>query len=667
MFCICCKLFYSERVTSKLGSTGSSKWKHLHEYVNNHEHSTEHVKNYFKWVEASERFQQSKTVDEEMQSVILKEQQHWKNVLERLCNITMYLSTHNLAFRGSSDKLYTPNNGNFLGLVELLSKYDVVLHEHVRRILANETHVTYCSKSIQNEIITILASGVRQDIIKRTKEAKYFSIILDCTPDISHKEQLSFTLRFVDISQPTVVIQEHFVSFYEINESTGESLFEKTKKLLLELDLDIKDIRGQGYDNGSNMRGKNKGVQARLCQENSRAFYMPCGCHSLNLVIGDAAMSCPQAVSFFGVIQRLYTLFSASVYRWKILCDNVPNFTLKSICETRWESRIECVKPMRYQILEIHDALIILNENSTDTGTKHEAITLAEKLCDFSFLIMLVMWYDILYTLNIVSKSMQTKNVDMKTAVHVLKSCTEYTKDYRTQGFENACTEATQLAKLLESEPVFPEKRIARRKKLFSYEAKDNTPRTFVDKKSKFRVEVFNVVLDTIITSLEERFVQMNLFEQTWGFLFDLTNLPDMTQLKQKCLNLYNVLNDGSSSDINGEELIDEIKSLSSLLPQSFKSPIETLQFIRTNNLENVVPNIWVALRLLLTIPVTVATAERSFSKLKLIKTYLRSTMGSCRLNSLALLSIENAIAQKLDITDKINLFASLKARKKHI
>lgn len=65
-----------------------------------------------------------------------------------------------------------------------------------------------------------------------------------------------------------------------------------------------------------------------------------------------------------------------------------------------------------------------------------------------------------------------------------------------------------------------------------------------------------------------------------------------------------------------------------------------------------------------LTLPVTVASAERSFSKLKLIKTYLRSTMSQFRLAALAVLSIERARAKKLNTDSIINEFARQKVRK---
>lgn len=74
--------------------------------------------------------------------------------------------------------------------------------------------------------------------------------------------------------------------------------------------------------------------------------------------------------------------------------------------------------------------------------------------------------------------------------------------------------------------------------------------------------------------------------------------------------------------------------------------------------------NVCIAIRIFLTLPVTVASAERSFSKLKLIKNYLRSHMRQDRLTGLAILSIEYDIAKSVQFSDIIEKFARAKARK---
>ena len=76
------------------------------------------------------------------------------------------------------------------------------------------------------------------------------------------------------------------------------------------------------------------------------------------------------------------------------------------------------------------------------------------------------------------------------------------------------------------------------------------------------------------------------------------------------------------------------------------------------------VPILVITYRILLTIPVTVASAERSFSKLKLVKSYLRSTMSQERLNGLAVISIENDMAEKISYEELIDDFASKNARR---
>jgi hypothetical protein len=88
---------------------------------------------------------------------------------------------------------------------------------------------------------------------------------------------------------------------------------------LQSLNLDISNLRGQGYDNGANMRGKCNGLQQKIIETNSRAFFVPCSAHSLNLVINDAAKINFETVDFFSIVQELYNYFFASLKRWSIL------------------------------------------------------------------------------------------------------------------------------------------------------------------------------------------------------------------------------------------------------------------------------------------------------------------------------------------------------------
>ena len=96
------------------------------------------------------------------------------------------------------------------------------------------------------------------------------------------------------------------------------------------------------------------------------------------------------------------------------------------------------------------------------------------------------------------------------------------------------------------------------------------------------------------------------------------------------------ILTDQISSDIDGVDLADKLSVLSTLLHEKL-APKEVLEFIIKLNFG---PNIAIALRILLTLPITVASGERSFSKLKIIKNYLRSTMTQERLSGLATLAI---------------------------
>jgi len=81
-------------------------------------------------------------------------------------------------------------------------------------------------------------------------------------------------------------------------------------------------------------------------------------------------------------------------------------------------------------------------------------------------------------------------------------------------------------------------------------------------------------------------------------------------------------------------------------------------------NLGHSVPNIVIMLWILLTIAVSVTTCERNFSKLKLIKNYLRSCMSTLRLRNLATLSIEQRLTDTINFDIAIEKFANKKSRK---
>ena len=67
------------------------------------------------------------------------------------------------------------------------------------------------------------------------------------------------------------------------------------------------------------MSGKYNGMQAKLCDINPLPLYVPCAAHSLHLIGVCAVESCVEATNFFSLVQKLFTLFSASTSTWGIL------------------------------------------------------------------------------------------------------------------------------------------------------------------------------------------------------------------------------------------------------------------------------------------------------------------------------------------------------------
>ncbi|XP_049844132.1 uncharacterized protein LOC126297413 [Schistocerca gregaria] len=172
----------------------------------------------------------------------------------------------------------------------------------------------------------------------------------------------------------------------------------------------------------------------------------------------------------------------------------------------------------------------------------------------------------------------------------------------------------------------------------------------------RYKIESYYCLLAVVTTYLDERFNQLKSHSDDFDCLYDIGELknPPPDSLDTKCRNLAAILLNHESSVIGALESREEVKVLSTLLKPGI-GPKETLKFIGRHNF---CPNVNIALRILLTLPVIVASGERSFSKLKLIKTYLRSTMSQTRLNDLATISIEHELAGDFNYTDRAKEFA---------
>ena len=131
--------------------------------------------------------------------------------------------------------------------------------------------------------------------------------------------------------------------------------------------------------------------------------------------------------------------------------------------------------------------------------------------------------------------------------------------------------------------------------------------------------------------------------------------------MKKYCLNLENFLKHDVYYDIDGLDLCSELIVLKEVVQIDENTWINVLNYLK--RLDSF-PNAYIAYRILLTIPITIAFAKRSFSKLKLIKSYLRSTMSQERLSGLTILSIEKEMLEELKYKNLISNFASQKARK---
>lgn len=673
VYCFPCKLMSD--VDSSF-TTGFNSWKNARHFIECHSRSDQHRK---ALVDTISRKTSGARVDSNLIQQYETECEYWQAVLKRCVDTLKLLCERGLALRGKDEVIGSPHNGNYLGILELLSTYDTFLAAHIKKHANKGSgHTSYLSHVISEELIGIMAKKVMCSITDEVKAAKYFSISVDSTPDISHMDQLTFTIRYV---MPTTGPIERFLQFIPMLRHTGRDIARTVLDSLKEKNIPISNCRGQSYDNASNMSGKYQGVQQIIKQECSEAKYMPCMAHSLNLVGKCAAESCSAAVSLFALIQKIYSFLVASTYRWRRHCEVLEtNKELKlkvdkKLSDTRWSARADAVAALSRAHKE---NITVLEELSTDHNqppeTRVEASGLLKGLKEIETVILLEVWDTVLERFQSTSIQLQKSGLSLNTAVALLESLLHFVEDLRSQ-FDDF--EAKAMAKCdVKGNAAYKDDMQRIRKRKRHHDEIDSAEEVTLTGRDKFRATAFLPIIDKLCVALRQRLGAYSDLRERFGFLSEISN-KTTTELKVAAEKLVSSYPQDLEARLETEllQFAHLMKSIPNDSSESVHSSgrartaispeLEMYNMIHKHDLIETFTNVEIVLRLYLCMFVTNCTGERSFSKMKIIKNYLRNTMGQERLSSLTLLSIEHEKLRELDFADVIKEFASQKARKK--
>ncbi|XP_027158050.1 zinc finger MYM-type protein 1-like [Coffea eugenioides] len=167
--------------------------------------------------------------------------------------------------------------------------------------------VTDITNALASETTSIIVNDIGHGL---------FAILCDESCDASTKEQLAVVIRYVDLHGYVI---EHFLGILHVSDATALSLKKAIDVLFSKHGLSISQIRGQGYDSASNMRGEYSGLKTLIMKENGSAYYIHCFAHQLQLSVVGVAKKHVQVSSMYNTLSTLVHFLEDSSKRQEIL------------------------------------------------------------------------------------------------------------------------------------------------------------------------------------------------------------------------------------------------------------------------------------------------------------------------------------------------------------
>jgi len=462
------------------------------------------------------------------------------------------------------------------------------------------------------------------------------------------------------------------------------SLSNVLAETLQAMGLDLSKCVSQCYDGASVMSGALHGVQARFRERcNSPCLYVHCHAHRLNLVLVNSCNNLPIFMDTIGLMEAVYCFFTASTLRNDVfkktqIDANCPVLCLPMQSDTRWICKHKAVVVFKSRYDCIASALKHFAELSTKGKERVEANGLLGQLQSFSFIFVLHILDAVLPILACSTLFMQKKSSDIASGIDVTESTVDAVRSLRSDDeFLRVYNEVREFCN--KRSIVIPDSAenastaTARRKvpaALSDYVLCERTGLGHQGLNSinrcnmtSYRVHMY-AIIDRLVNELDKRFKANHSTLAACSTVFPghkfFLNYDLMISLAEQFSYLSIDVDKLKSQTVVVAELTKRATS-------PLQSPEELYQLLLP--MRCAFPDIVKFIQLVLTIPVSSAQAERSFSCLKRVKTYLRSTMSDRRLNNLCVISIEKEEADKVqaNLTVVVDKYASKKQRRMNL
>ncbi|CAK6975903.1 hypothetical protein NFI96_003229 [Scomber scombrus] len=260
------------------------------------------------------------------------------------------------------------------------------------------------------------------------------------------------------------------------------------------------------------------------------------------------------------------------------------------------------------KILQALSALQTFAVEKRDSETMSTANALHDELKSWRFLLCTMIWYNVLYQVNLMSKLLQSPDVSLETLRTETQGVRQYLENFRDSGLASCQSDAVEIAEELEIEKKLPEKRQRKAAKRFQHEGAAETQSS---PEESFKREFFLPLVDTALRSLNDRFSKMEDVYVLYSFLFSKKSMQQVLKsgtLRARCKNLEQTMH-----DIEADDLELEINSAVYTFPDHASTcPNDMLNYIYSERLMDLYSNLSIALRLLLTLPVSVASGDNS-------------------------------------------------------